>query len=77
MHSSSIPALVAMQFSVADEAAIAFNRGFYEALMEGEPVEVAMVDGRLAMREVSDSADWLAPLLFMRVEDGRLFDVDR
>lgn len=76
MHSSSIPALIAMQFAVADEAAIAFNRGFYEALTCGEPVEVAMVDGRLAMREVSDSADWLAPLLFMRVEDGSLFALE-
>jgi CHAT domain-containing protein len=76
MHSSSIPVLVAMQFSVADEAAIAFNQGFYKALVQGLPVEVAMVNGRLAMLEVSDSADWLAPLLFMRVEDGRLLNVE-
>ena len=59
-----------------DQAAIAFNRGFYRALVNGASLEGAVVEGRLAIREaVGDSAvDWLAPLLFMRVEDGTLFE---
>jgi tetratricopeptide (TPR) repeat protein len=66
-----------MQFSVEDGAAIAFNRGFYGSLAKGQPLEVAMVNGRLAMCEHSDSADWLAPMLFMRALDGYLFKPDK
>ena len=77
MHSNSLSALIAMQFAVKDQAAIAFNRAFYKALAAGLPVEVAVADGRLAMREVTHDADWLAPILFMRRNVQFPLQVDR
>lgn len=73
VRTTRVPAIVAMNYEVADTAAIAFTRAFYAALVD-EPVERALVNGRLAMKENDGSrADWLAPLLFLRVGDGRLF----
>ncbi len=59
MKSSSLPAVVAMQFSIPDRAAIAFNAGFYAALALGRPLETALVEGRKAIIEL-DGSDGLA-----------------
>ena len=53
LKTSSLPAAVAMQFSVRDDAAIAFNRGFYGASGDGYPVEASVVEGRKAILQVS------------------------
>jgi hypothetical protein len=70
-----IPAVVAMQFEISDEAAIVFSRGFYERLAAGSPVDESLAAARLAMlAERSDDIEWGTPVLFMRVADGRIFD---
>ena len=70
-----IPAVVAMQFEISDEAAIVFARGFYEPLAAGSPVDASLAAARLAMlAERSDDIEWGTPVLFMRVADGRIFD---
>ncbi len=70
-----IPAVVAMQFEISDEAAIVFSRGFYEPLAAGSPVDESLAAARLAMlAERSDDIEWGTPVLFMRVADGRIFD---
>jgi CHAT domain/SIR2-like domain len=72
-----IPAVVAMQFEISDEAAIVFSRGFYEPLAAGSPVDESLAAARLAMlAERSDDIEWGTPVLFMRVADGRIFDRD-
>ena len=72
-----IPAVVAMQFEISDEAAIVFAGGFYRPLAAGAPVDTSVAAARLAMlAERSDDIEWGTPVLFMRVPDGRLFDLD-
>lgn len=71
MVTSNLPAVVAMQFQVSDEAAIAFQGGFYEALAENYPLDAAMAEGRKAILETLGgdplaAADWAAPVLFAR-----------
>ena len=71
-----IPAVVAMQSEIRDEAAIGFAIGFYDALAAGQPVDASVSAARLAMlAERSDDVEWGAPVLFMRGGDGRLFDL--
>jgi len=71
-----IPAVVAMQFEISDEAAIVFAGGFYESLTAGLPVDASLGEARLAMlAERSEDIEWGTPVLFMRVPDGRIFDL--
>jgi hypothetical protein len=71
-----IPAVVAMQFEITDEAAILFAGGFYRAVAAGLPVDAALARGRLAIfAGRRDGIEWGTPVLFMRVADGRIFDL--
>jgi hypothetical protein len=72
-----IPAVVAMQFEISDEAAIVFAHGFYGPIAAGSPVDASVAAARLAMRaERGDDIEWGTPVLFMRVPDGRIFNLD-
>jgi flagellar hook-basal body complex protein FliE len=78
LKTSSLPAAVAMQFSVRDDVAIAFNRGFYGALVDRFPVEASVVEGRKAILQVLAgdpfaAPDWATPVLFMRDQAKSLF----
>jgi hypothetical protein len=69
-----IPAVVAMQFPVSDDAAIPFASKLYTRVAAGDPVDSAVTEGRLAIRAaLRDSMEWATPVLFMRTPDGRLF----
>lgn len=71
-----IPAVIAMQFEVSDEAAITFAEGFYSSVATGSPVDAAVAAARLAMfAKRSDDIEWGTPALYMRVPDGRIFDL--
>ncbi len=72
---AGIPAAVGMQDTIRDDNAIAFSRQFYTALAEGEPVDAAVTDGRLAIlnRGGDDERDWGVPVLYLRAEEGVLF----
>jgi hypothetical protein len=69
-----VPAVLAMQIPIADGAAIAFSRMFYYCLAQGNPVDAAAAQGRLAIY-LSDhlSPQWAAPVLFLRASDGLIF----
>lgn len=72
---SGLPAVVAMQLPISDAAAVVFARACYSQLAKGEPVDVAVAEGRLAIREVEpNSFEWAVPALFSRLRDGRLFE---
>jgi CHAT domain-containing protein len=71
-----IPAVIAMQFKISDSAAIAFTGGFYEALAQGNPVDAAMLNARLAIFTEKNSVEWGTPVLYLRAPDGRIFDAD-
>ena len=66
---ASIPAVVAMQFPITDEAAIDFAAEFYEAMADYRPVDAALTDARNRMND----AEWGTPALYMRSPDGCIF----
>ncbi len=76
MVMAGIPAVVAMQFPISDEAAITFSGTFYPLLAQGHPVDVAVAEGRRSIRLVdSRSMEWGTPVLFMRAPKGDIFRV--
>ena len=70
-----VPAVIGMQFEITDRAAVLFASEFYAMLAEGEPVDAAISEARLAIWADSNDVEWGTPVLFMRVADGRLFNV--
>jgi len=70
-----VPAVVAMQYPIADETAILFSREFYGTLANGHPLDFAMAHTRLAISQKlkhSWPADFGVPVLFMRARAGRI-----
>jgi Tol biopolymer transport system component len=70
-----IPAVIGMQFEITDRAAILFSGEFYAALADGRAVDEALSQARMAIFADNNDIEWGTPVLFMRVTDGRLFDV--
>jgi hypothetical protein len=71
-----IPAVIAMQFEITDETAIAFAQEFYAAIADGYPVDAALTEGRKAISSEAQGAEWGTPVLYMRAPDGHIFDVE-
>ena len=69
-----VPAVVAMQFAITDDGALTFADEFYGALGSGYAVDAAVTQARRALAAQRD-VEWGTPVLFMRVADGRLFDL--
>jgi tetratricopeptide (TPR) repeat protein len=72
-----IPAVVAMQFEITDEAAIVFASEFYAAIADGYPVDASLSEARRAIFVTGNDVEWGTPVLYMRSPDGVLFDVTR
>jgi len=71
-----VPAVIAMQFEISDEAAIALTHDFYKALSFGDPVDAALTEARRGLRwEKRNELEWGTPVLYTRAADGRLFEV--
>ncbi len=70
-----IPAVIGMQFEITDRAAIVFAAEFYSVLADGLPVDFSVAEARKAIYADQNDIEWGTPVLFMRVADGRLFDV--
>jgi tetratricopeptide (TPR) repeat protein len=71
-----IPAVVAMQFEVSDEAAIEFAPALYGALAAGRPVDAAVSEARKAIYTISP-LEWATPVLYLRADDAQLFDISQ
>ena len=72
----NIPVVVAMQYEVSNISASRFARKFYERLAKGDPVDIAAQNGRrsLALGPTQfRKRDFATPVIFMRVQDGYLF----
>jgi tetratricopeptide (TPR) repeat protein len=69
-----IPAVVAMQFEVSDDAAVEFAPALYGALAAGRPVDLAVAEARKAVYTVSP-LEWATPVLYLRAEDAHLFTI--
>ena len=73
---SGTTATVAMQFAVTDPAALAFSRGFYQAMARNIPVDEAVRLGRIAIDGTSEQTlEWVTPVLYLRTADTRLFQL--
>lgn len=71
---AEIPAVVANQYKITDQCAIAFSRQFYRALVGGLPIERAVSAGRIAAYNADKTnRDWGVPVLYLRAGDGQLF----
>lgn len=70
-----IPAVVAMQYEVTDEAALAFAGEFYEAIARNLPVDRAVSVARESVRINLGSLEWATPVLFLASDEADVFDV--
>ncbi len=69
-----IPAVLAMQYAITDQAAIELSRAFYEALADGMPVDAAVGEARKAISlGIGNTLEWGTPVLHMRSPNGVLF----
>jgi hypothetical protein len=72
---SGIRAVAAMQFSISDDAALAFARGFYTALAHNRGVDEAVRSGRIGILGLGrGTLEWVTPVLYLR-GDAHLFDL--
>jgi hypothetical protein len=70
--SAGIPAVVAMQFPISDQAAVEFSRRFYASLAQGQSIERAVTSARVAMMG-GRNFEWGIPVLFTAGSAGSLF----
>jgi AAA-like domain/CHAT domain len=71
-----IPAVIGMQFEISDKAAIAFSSRFYDAIARGKPVDESLDAARLAIHAAQNGgSEWGTPVLYLRAQDGNLFNV--
>lgn len=73
---SGVPAVLAMQYEIADAAAVEFANTFYESLADNLPVDAAVAEARNAINfRNARSLEWGIPVLHMRAPDGHLFSL--
>jgi tetratricopeptide (TPR) repeat protein len=71
-----IPAVLAMQFEITDQAAIEFSQTFYGAVADQLPVDVSVTEARHAIRlALPGTLEWGTPVLYLRSPDGYIFDL--
>ncbi|MFD3163392.1 CHAT domain-containing protein [Herpetosiphon sp. NSE202] len=70
----NVPAVVAMQASVADSAANVFASAFYRAFADFKPIDECVSRARrMVIAEGINNVDWGLSTLYMRAKDGLLF----
>ena len=67
-----VPAVLGMQGNVTMQTVEAFMPGFFEELDRDGQIDRAVA---VARRKVADRPDWWMPVLYMRLESGRLWYV--
>ena len=74
----NIPVVVAMQYEISNATAQRFVIEFYQRLAANDPIDKAVQEGRRTIAlhpPYYNRRDFATPVLFMRVENGRLFDI--
>jgi hypothetical protein len=74
LNLGGIPAVVAMQFPITDRCALAFSRSFYRWLGAGATVQDATRRARRSLKGLG--SEWITPVLYLRIPDGRLIHTD-
>ncbi len=70
-----VPAVIATQFEISDAAAKVFALEFYRAVAEGNPVDAAVCESRKALFKEEFGQEWATPVLYMRSQEGQLFEL--
>ncbi len=71
-----IPAVLAMQAEITDNAAIQLTRTFYRAIAHGLPVDAALTEARTAISlSAAQTLEWGTPVLYLRTPDSQLFEL--
>lgn len=71
-----IPAILAMQFNISDDAAEIFAGEFYKVIAEGRSIDQAVTWGRIKIQQKfqNDAArEWGTPVLYLQTEEGHIF----
>jgi len=73
---AQVPTVIAIQFIAPEQATQVFVRSFYQALVEGFPIDFCMAEGRKAVMNAVGLGrpDWGFPVIYTRVPDGKLFE---
>jgi len=71
----NLPAAIAMQFEISDDAAITFASEFYRSIADGLPIDSALAEARLAIFAQDNGLEWGTPVLYLRSPNGEIFDV--
>lgn len=71
---AGVPAVLAMQFEFPMDSANELTRILYADLVKGRPIDVALTEARRHLYGIdSYRLDWAIPALFLRGNDGALF----
>jgi CHASE2 domain-containing sensor protein len=77
-----IPAVVAMQYPISDDAALTFAKEFYLKLCKGAnrgqvDMAISHARNRIHMDNIKEPLAFATPVLFMRSPTGIIFDIDQ
>lgn len=70
-----VPAVVAMQFEITDDAAITFAREFYGAFADGYSIEASVGEARKSIFAGQNDSEWGTPVLYLRSIEGPIFRI--
>jgi hypothetical protein len=70
---AGVPAVVAMQYEITDQAAFVFASFFYERIAEGLPVDRAVMLSREEVKMSLGSLEWATPVLFLASDTTQIF----
>lgn len=77
---AGVPAVVAMQYKILDRTAALFSKVFYSTLITNYSIDAAIAQARRQIMTTTRTGlgqhGWATPVLFMRAQDGRIFDVE-
>jgi len=73
----NIPAVLAMQYAITDQAAKILSEIFYAAIADNYPIEAAISEARTAVSlDTKNTLEWVTPVLYLRSFDGKLFNIN-
>lgn len=73
----ALPAVIAMQFAVSDQAAQVFARVFYSTIANGSSLDRALSEARKAIYINHLANEWATPVLYTRARDEKIFDLGK
>ncbi len=68
-----IPAIIAMQVEILENASIHFAEEFFKSIVDGFSIDAAVAEGRKAIYSKGNETEWGTPVLFTRSPDSVLF----